>query len=91
MPVLAKKLTRAREGAGLTIMQAAERMPSLTPQALRHIEGKRKGQPAPSGQDLRHSSVDDLIRAYWPVIKYKDFDDPARPRPPLRLEYEEAP
>ncbi len=89
MQDLASKLTKAREGIGLSIIQAAERMPSLSPQALRHIEGRRKGCDAPAGPDLRLCTVLDIYRVYHPKIKLKDFADPDDSRPNLAIVYED--
>ena len=76
----------ARERAGLTIAQAAERMPSLSPQGLRHLEGRTAGREAPDGRDLRLCTVLDVIRVYWPELNLEDFM-PETSRPQLEVSY----
>lgn len=70
---LSQRLIHAREMAGLTLYQAAARMPDTSYQTLWHLEGRAKDKKPASGPDVALKTAVDIVTTYWPAINLQDF------------------
>lgn len=68
---LSKRLIEAREGAGLSLYEAAEAMENTSYQTLWHLEGRSKRHKPASGPDIKLKTAMDIVLTYWPAIKAK--------------------
>ncbi len=71
--LFSKKLIRAREGCGLTLYQAAQRMGNTSFQVLWHLEGRSKAQKAPRSEKITFATAVDIVCTYWPAIQVSDI------------------
>ncbi len=70
---LSKTLIIARQHLGLTLYQAAERMPHTSYQTLWHLEGNAKGRKPAAGENIALKTAADIVRTYWPAIQMDDL------------------
>lgn len=70
---LSRKLIYAREMAGLSLYQAAARMPNTSYQTIWHLEGRAKDKEPAGGPDVKLKTAVDIVTTYWPAIQLDDF------------------
>ncbi len=71
--LFSKKLILAREECGMTLYQAAQRMPNTSYQVLWALEGRSKTQKASRGEKITFATAIDIVRTYWPAIRVRDL------------------